>query len=54
MTFTIPSINCCKLVRNGYTHKSSLQKVYNSRFRKPLSCCTKVYNSMQYSLSLGL
>ena len=33
MTFTIPSINCCKLVRNGYAHKSSLQKVYNSRLR---------------------
>ena len=33
MTFTIPSINCCKLVRNGYAHKSSLQKVYNGRLR---------------------
>ena len=33
MTFTIPSINCCKIVRNGYAHKSSLQKVYNSRLR---------------------
>ena len=33
MNFTIPSINCSKIVRNGYAHKSSLQKVYNSRLR---------------------
>ena len=34
MTLTIPSMNfCSKIVRNGYAHKSYLQKVYNSRLR---------------------